>query len=435
VVAFRKEFPDAQQQVVALAQLVKDAETCGIELDNRPYNFIEQLCSEDFVKEFLVYATNDGAHRLLAYMTIVAFRWLRARDRAWYKSAGLAAAGHKNHLLGCGIADAIALGPNLNAPLPEDVAIMQVLARHSAWIVRKLTFTAIRRLGAHEKYEPEAIEMLLVAESGDDSKIADEMCGAADYMGIKKEHLSENQVRVLLDKLVITKEIDAHHTERFLAWVGEHFPDALFELILRRLDREAELDRRKEAKAGYTPIPHHRFGNAFRPLQNGPRYRNFLAQVRDRFVTQPEQGYWLRELFWSIGSVDETTLNSIDELLHPGTTESVRIALTLIEGAPPELALARPDFALHVIEECRRVSAQLGELAESILVGNTQTGPFNRAPGQPSPKYLSLKERGEALGRNYAEGTTGHRLFTRIRDAAVARLNHERLDDEQVGFA
>ncbi len=414
---------------------MKDAETCGIELDNRPYNFIEQLCSEDFVKEFLVYATNDGAHRLLAYMTIVAFRWLRARDRAWYKSAGLAAAGHKNHLLGCGIADAIALGPNLNAPLPEDVAIMQVLARHSAWIVRKLTFTAIRRLGAHEKYEPEAIEMLLVAESGDDSKIADEMCGAADYMGIKKEHLSENQVRVLLDKLVITKEIDAHHTERFLAWVGEHFPDALFELILRRLDREAELDRRKEAKAGYTPIPHHRFGNAFRPLQNGPRYRNFLAQVRDRFVTQPEQGYWLRELFWSIGSVDETTLNSIDELLHPGTTESVRIALTLIEGAPPELALARPDFALHVIEECRRVSAQLGELAESILVGNTQTGPFNRAPGQPSPKYLSLKERGEALGRNYAEGTTGHRLFTRIRDAAVARLNHERLDDEQVGFA
>lgn len=435
VVAFRKKFPDAQQQVAALAQLVKDAETCGIELDNRPYNFIEQLCSEDFVKEFLVYARNDGAHRLLAYMTIVVFRWLRAGDLAGYKSAGLAAAGHKNHLLGCGIADAIASGPNLNAPLAEDVAIMQVLARHPAWIVRKLTFTAIRRLGAHEKYEPEAIEMLLAAKIGDDSMMADEMCGALDYLGIKKEHLSENQVRVLLDKLVITKEIDAHHTERFLAWVGEHFPDALFELVLRRLDREAEFDRRKEVKAGYTPIPHHRFGNAFRPLQNGPRCRNFLAQVSDRFVTQPEQGYWLRELFWSIGSVDETTLNSIDELLHPGTTESVRIALTLIEGAPPELALARPDFALHVIEECRRVSAQLGELAESILVGNTQTGPFNRAPGQPSPKYLSLKERGEALSRNYAEGTTGHRLFTRIRDAAVARLNQERVDDEQVGFA
>jgi hypothetical protein len=260
------------------------------------------------------------------------------------------------------------------------------------------------------------------------------MCGAVDYMGIKKERLTEAQTRVLLDKLVITKEIDEHHTERFLAWVGEHFPDALFELILRRLDREAEFDRRKETKAGYTPIPHHRFGNAFRPLQNGPGYKNFLAQVRDRFVTQPEQGFWLRELFWSIGSMDATTLGSIDELLHPGSTESVRVALMLIEGAPPELALTRPAFALHVVEECGRVSAQLGELAESILVGNTQTGPFNRTPGQPSPKYSSLKERSEALRGNFPDGSTGHRLFTRIRDAAAARLNHERLEDEEFGF-
>ena len=152
-------------------------------------------------------------------------------------------------------------------------------------------------------------------------------------------------------------------------------------------------------------------------------------------MTQPEQGFWLRELFWSIASVDETTLESIDELLHPGTAESVRIALMLIEGAPPDLALTRPDFAVHVIEGCARVSGQLGELAESILVGNTQTGPFNRTPGQPSPKYLSLKERSEATRGNFPAGSIGHRLFTRIHDAAIVRLNHERLEDEEVDFA
>jgi len=434
VAAFQAKFAGGRQQVEALVQLVNDAATCGIELDNRPYSFIEQLCSEDFVKEFLAYAMKDAPPPLLAYMTIVAFRWLRAMNRARYKSEGLAAAGHKNHMLGCGIADAIASGPYLNAPLVEDIAIMRVLAVHPSSMVRYLTFTAIRRLGEHAEHEREAIEMLLASEIGDDSKLAEEMCAAVDYSGIKKEHLSRDQVQVLLDKLVITKEIDGHHTERFLAWVGEHFPDALFELILRRLDREAELDRRKETKAGYTPIPHRRFGNAFRPLQEGPGYKNFLAQVRDRFVTQPEQGFWLRELFWSIGSVDKTTLDSIDELLHLGTTESVRIALVLIEGAPPELALSRPDFAIGVIEECGRVSAQLGELAESILVGNTQTGSFNRTPGQPSPKYSYLKERSEALRGNFLGGSTGHRLFTRIRDAAMEMLNRERLDDEQMAF-
>jgi hypothetical protein len=260
------------------------------------------------------------------------------------------------------------------------------------------------------------------------------MCGAADYGGINKEHLPEDEVRALLDKLVITKKIEGHHTERFLAWVGDVYPETLFEFILRRLDRDAELDRRNEKKAGYAPIPHHRFGNAFRPLQRDLGYKNFLAQVRDRFFTQPEQGFWLRELFWSIGSVDETTLESIDELLHPGTTESVRIAITLIGGAPPELALVRPDFAVHVIEECERVSAQLGVHAESALVANTQTGPFTRTPGQPSPKYSSLKDRSEALRDGFAAGSIGRRLFARIHDAAVEMLKRERLDDEQMVF-
>jgi uncharacterized protein DUF4062 len=431
--AFRKKFPDARQQVAGLVQLVNDAEACGIELGNKPYNFIAELCSEDFVREFLSYAMGDP-HPLLAQMISASLRWLREKDLARYKAAGLAAANHKNFLLGYDTANAVCYGPNLSTPLAEDVAILHVLARHPAVAVRHSAFFGIRRLGANEKYERDAIEMLLASEVGDDSKMADEMCGAADYGGINKEHLSEDQVRALLDKLVITKEIDGHHTERFLAWVGDVYPEMLFEFILRRLDRDAELDRRNEKKAGYTPIPHHRFGNAFRPLQKGRGYKNFLAQVRDRFVTQPEQGFWLRGLFWSIGSVDETTLESIDELLHPGSTESVRIAIALIDCAPPELALARPDFAVHVIEECGRVSAQLGVQAESALVVNTQTGPFNRTPGQPSLKYSSLKGRSEALRGGFAVGSIGHRLFTRIHDAAMQMLNRERLDDEQMGF-
>jgi hypothetical protein len=88
------------------------------------------------------------------------------------------------------------------------------------------------------------------------------------------------------------------------------------------------------------------------------------------------------------------------------------------EGAPPEVALSRAAFAVHVIEECRRASGQLGELAESILVANTQPGPFNRVPGQPSPKYSSLRERSEATCGDLPAGSTARRLFARIRDAA-----------------
>jgi len=270
VAAFRAKFHDGRQQIDGLVQLVKDAEQAGIDPGSKPYSFIEKLCSEEFVSAFLLYEMNDP-HPLLAQMIMVPLRWLRQTDPTRYRTAGVEAATHKNYLLAYGTANAVSYGPNLNAPLPEDVPILQALSRHPTAAVRRLTFTGIGRLGAHRQHEREAIEMLLTSDISDDSKMADEMCGALDYVGINKEHLSEEQVRMLLDKLIASKEIDQHHTERFLAWAGEHFPSALFELILRRLDRDAELDRRNEKKGGYAPIPHHRFGNAFRPLQNATK--------------------------------------------------------------------------------------------------------------------------------------------------------------------
>src|SRR5258707_8299592 len=85
-------------------------------------------------------------HPLLAYMTIVTFRWLRGSDLAQYRKVGIEAATHKNRLLALGAADSIASGPNLNAPLVEDVAILELLAQHPDAAVRRLTFTGIRRL-------------------------------------------------------------------------------------------------------------------------------------------------------------------------------------------------------------------------------------------------------------------------------------------------
>jgi hypothetical protein len=432
VAAFKKKFPDGRQQVDGIVELVRDTEACGINLGNQPYSFIEALCSEDFVQAYLAYAMNDP-HPLLAQMVMVPLRWLRQTDPARYRTGGIAAATHKNEFVAYGTAN-VSYGPNLNQPLPEDVAILQELAKHASPMVRHLTFTGIRRLGERGAYEQEAIEMLLACEIGNDAQLAEEMCGVVDYHGICKEHLSEAQVRGMLDKLVATDKIDDHHIERFLAWVGEHFPAALFEFILRRLDRYAEIERGNDKKADYSPIPNTHFGNAFRPLQNSPQYQGFLAQVAARSATQRDQAYWLRGLFWSIGSIDATTLGTIDEIVHRGDKDSVRDALQLIGGAPPELSLSRPYFAAHIVDEAGRVDTQLGTSSESTFISNALSGFFNRAPGQPSGKFASMKERCETLRTFFPQGSAGYRLFDRLHAAAVETLNRERLDDEQFGF-
>lgn len=121
-------------------------------------------------------------------------------------------------------------------------------------------------------------------------------------------------------------------------------------------------------------------------------------------------------------------------MLHRGDKDSVRDALQLLGGAPPELALSRPHFAVHIVEEAGRVDPQLGTSAESVLLTNAQTGPFNRASGQPSPKFQSMKEKSESLRDLFPQGSTGRRLFERLHAIAVQTLNRERLEDEEIQF-
>jgi hypothetical protein len=59
-------------------------------------------------------------------MIMVPLRWLRQTDPARYGSAGIEAATNKNYLIAYGTANAVSYGPNLNAPIVEDVPILQL---------------------------------------------------------------------------------------------------------------------------------------------------------------------------------------------------------------------------------------------------------------------------------------------------------------------
>lgn len=431
---FQRKFPTAHEQVNALVDMVEDAESCGMQVGDGCYDFTDELCADPvFRDELLAYALGKP-HPFLAQMIAAPLRRLRHAEPSRYEEAGVKAASHENTFVALGAANAVSIGPSLTAPIVEDVTILAALVGHHDPAARHLTFTGIRRLGAHPHYERQAIDMLIRSNIGDDPRMADEMCSAVVYAGIPLGNLSEPDIRTLVQKLVETKEVDDHHVGRFLGWVGEHHPALLCEFIIRRLDHYAEMEKAGDSGRGYSPVPNRRFGGSFHALQGTPPYLDFLTQIRDRFVSLPQQGYWLRELFWSVGTLDGATLGAIDELLHSGDAGQVDAAIGLLGGAPPGLALNRPWFAVHVIEECGRVSQEHGQKAASLLIGNAHEGAFQRAVGQPSPRYLTMRDRSAALRDAFPPDSCGRQLFQRLYDSAVAALERERMDDEQIGF-
>jgi hypothetical protein len=405
-----------------------------VDLTGKCGDFMEQLCSDRaFLEEFIPYLLGEPDH-FLAQMICFPLTIFRSTDPARYRELGLQGATHMIETLALGVSAAVCYGPNLTDPIAEDMAIIESLSRHPNRRVRYNAFLGVGRIGGHRAYERRAVRIVLAADVEDSPVLAEELCETFAPTRIRLDALDEADVRAILRKFVPVNELDDYWTTQFLDRIGRVYPAALFDFLLERLDRAAEKWARGESLGGYAPVTGHRMGGAFHSLQTGPRYPDFLAQVRDRYVAQPELRYWLEQIFWDIGTTDATTLSSIDDLLHSGDKETLRAAIDLINGAPTGLALSRPYFAVHVLELCADIDHNLFERASSTLITNAHTGHFSRTPGSPSPKFQQMQERASALGNQFPGGSEGYEFFAKLRASADIVLERERIDDEQFGF-
>jgi hypothetical protein len=432
--AFTAKYRSPANQISALVELVTEAESAGIDRGGKCGDFVQKLCLDAaFVEELIGYVLGDP-DPFLGQLISVPLAVLRSVNAARYKEVGLRGAAHETVSVGLGTAAAVCYGPPLANPFPEDLAIIEALSHHANAWVRHNTFLGIRRIGAHQEYERDAVRVAIETNIDDSPVLAEQMCEVFGPGGVNVEHLTEDDVRAILHKLSPLKELDGHDMARFLSQTGRAYPALVFSFTMQRLDRAGAILARGESLKGYDPIPGRHLGSTFHSLRNGPDYPKFMAQIRDRFVGQPDLRYWLAKIFWDIGMADATTLSIIDELVHSGDKETVHAGIGLLSGAPSGLALSRPQFTVHIIETCGEMDRNLAVRASAGFIGNAHTGAFQRTPGSPSPKFQQMAQRATALQDLFPPGTAGHEFFSKLRESAEAVLERERLDDEEFGF-
>lgn len=435
VSTFRAKYETPSDQIAAMVQLVADGEAAGIDRGGeRCASFIEELCLDaEFVAAFVCYLL-DEPDLFLGQFFSIPLRIIRAVNASVYKEIGLRGARHKTWPVGLGTASAVCFGPPLANPIVEDVAIIEALSRHpSAW-VRHNTFLGIRRIGQHPDHERDAIRLAIESNLDGNAGLVEEMCSVFGPGGVRFDHLNEDDVRAILQKLALIEKLDGHWTTRFLTQVGAAYPGLMFSFSMQRLDHVAEILAKDEPLGRYVPVPGDHIGNVLYSLQNGPDYRRFIDEVRDKFVRQPGLRYWLAKIFWDMGGIDTTKLSIIDELVHSGDNETVKAAILLLGEAPPGLTLAHPYFVAHIIESCEQVDADLARRVRSSFLTNPHLGGFQRTPGSPSPKFQQMAQRAAALRDLFPIGSTGYEFFSTLRESALGQLERDRLDDDQFNF-
>ena len=432
---FQRLYPEPQTQIEQLIVNLAVAREYQIDAKQSSTSFVNVLCENDeFVDELSAYLLS-GHEPEIGHLMWCVLLALRNKLPEKYEFTALSAATHPNRDVAIAAANLATSGMNPEKLADQDAHVLAKLVMHPDSWVRRASLWPLARLGTNPRHRQEAVNLLLKVDIGEDAQAADNLFRAFSDRGIDMSSLSETEVAGFLSKFVPISKLDNFWIERFLRWAAEVYPTLVFDFVLKRLDRDRLLREQSESGSDYQPVPFSSLHSTFAGVQKTKEYATMLAAVRDRMSDDDiMQRFWLQNLFWSIGTLDDTTLHCLDEWLHSGDPNRVEAILSLAGKGPANIALSKPVFAVHAIECSAESNNELADAALGTFTLNAFQGTLTGNPGEPPPRLVSTKARAEKLRSQYESSRSGMKLFDAIAKHADETIERLRIDDEEFRF-
>ena len=326
--SFASAHPSVDEQLAVLEHMAQQAEEYQIRTTESAYPFLELLCRNgDFTGAFIRYVLGDP-HPQLGFQIRMLLPHFRVLDSRYYAEIGLACSVSHTGNVAWGAAHGICLGPQLEHPIPEDVAIMTKLAAHKELDVRRLAIEGLGRVGRTKSFQTEAASIIAGVDLAGNPHLATAACAAFSMPGIPVMALSRDQILSLLCQILPIDRIDEREHNIFFSAIGEQAPNLLLEFFLDRLKRFGQLlggSRNGYRHWGNTPLRNF-FANAHPPAGVADQ----LRKIRDFLTDDNVPKAWISELFWALGDADGAAQVVISEWQRSGDPEKSRLANYLL---------------------------------------------------------------------------------------------------------
>jgi len=408
-------YPDPADQVRAIDSLIGLARTAGVDPVSVD-SFLSHLCEDrEFLSAFSEHLLADS-NSVLRQVAGIAVRAWRSKDRTEYLRYGVAFINVPNDYMALSVAREVSSGPALQNVTIEDVEILSLLAgRPQPWILGTI-FQALGSLSRPGPFAERARRLVRNVDIGRDSHLADQYCqivGTGPFR-VSASVLDIETIRTMAAKLVHVYELDKHHFGEFVAFVSGLIPLEIIDLLEARLEY-AQTRVSDDREPLYKPLPSPQHWSSLSAIRQSPHYEDALQRLFELGIGYPDQSPYLDNFFWRFGTLDETTFCVLDDGLHSVDLERFRRTLQLLCDAPKNIAFSHPGFALHVLTEGERRSAEWGNTAMDILVNNCiSTGGFQAMGPHAIPIGAGVSDRVRPLLEACEPGSPLHRLYSRL---------------------
>lgn len=286
----------------------------------------------------------------------------------------------------------------------EDVSILSSLLSSDNLTIKGDTINSIGRIASQK---PDLMKPLILnVDIENNLELAKRLYGKIGTThGLPSDYLSNNEVELLLKKLVTIPEISDYEIESFLAMAFKHNPLAVIQFLLDRI-------RYKNINTlhNYTPIPYQDAYKFFVSLPEPEIYSHILRQVRDKIFDGECERYFIPILFHALSMVkngesskssyykddnltfSSTSLEILNEWINSEDAEKIRGASCLLLEAPRSLILEQVDFISNLASKAYEISRDCFLSVLQNLRGVSWTGVISATPQQPIPELIQFKD-------------------------------------------
>jgi len=412
----KSTFADVEGQVQTIELLVKQAVDADIKLEGLG-EVLQRLCHDRaFLRALTEFIIKEDSSILASIGQVPLSEW-RNVDVSEYARYGSIFALSSNFILAHGAALAVSYGPPLSNPIPEDVAILEILGKRQEGRVLGPVLFGLKRLVPVPEYSTRALELYANIHVDNDYLLAKEYCDFFGNYGVSADFLNSATVERLLANLVEVERLDRDSFGGLVARTFRLAPLTFVKFFEKRVRRRLSLGPIEE-DAKYEAIPSSFSWSSPAGVVDETLYRQAVDAFLDLIRTFPRFDHVLVEIFWHVVSLDEVTMAAIDRLLHDTDDSGAKLVIRLLREGPKGIVLTHPMFAMHVLCECVVRGPELEKYARSTLLFNALYGSgvqvYAGAPPLPDNSHMS---RAQALSEQWAPGSVPQLFYSELAKA------------------
>jgi Domain of unknown function (DUF4062) len=230
----------------------------------------------------------------------------------------------------------------------DDIAVIQAYAGYPDPVAKRGAIFAITYMGKFTELRESLKDAVLSIRTEGNQVVAADLVDAFGPYGVPLTSLTRDEAAAVASEFLLVQdwEFDQGAIPRFLSRFANLFPDETYDLLLRRIDRNAQA--RESGQAGYRS-----FGLVHANISFGsvpPEKRLQLGQNCITRLTASDSAEDLAALFWEVAGYDEAALQLILAVAQNVDERGVHNITKLIERAVPRLAFTSHRFAGDLIQ-------------------------------------------------------------------------------------